>query len=84
MLGVVWIENPELAILPLGPCSHGLGVRYREDLPVVTGTAPVSTALTVYTESFPIATSQRLPTAPSGLAGTALLPGRGVHHPRWR
>ncbi len=57
-----------------GRASHGLGVRYRTDLPVRAGAAPVSTALTVYTQSPRFATSLRLPATPSGLAVTVYRP----------
>jgi hypothetical protein len=68
------LNSPSWRYCLPGRASHGLGVRYREGLPVVTGAAPVSTALTVYTESVPISASQRLPTAPSGLTVTVDFP----------
>ena len=66
-----------------GRATHGLGVRYRGDLPVRAGAAPVSTAQTVYTKSllFVISPYQGLPLSPDD---ETRFPGCPVHHPRWR
>ncbi len=51
------LKTPRWRYRLSGRASHGLGVRYRKDLPVRVGAAPVSTALTIYTKTSLIVTS---------------------------
>jgi hypothetical protein len=77
-------QTPRSRYRDSGRATHGLGVRYRGDLPVGAGGAPVSTAPTVYIKSPLFVISCRHRTLPLGLITNARFRGCAVHHPRWR